>query len=121
MKSMHTQYTEITAYQTKDGSEIRELIHPAQHGNQNQSLAESIVQPGQATALHRHLQAEELYHITAGHGLMQLGNDEFPIATGDTICILPGTPHLVRNTGNKPLHFLCCCAPAYSHDDTELL
>ena len=27
----------------------------------------------------------------------------------------------IRNTGDGPLVFLCCCAPAYEHDDTVLV
>ncbi|MEW6647854.1 MAG: cupin domain-containing protein [Pseudomonadota bacterium] len=118
---MRSHYAAIAPYRTRDGSEIRELLHPAVHGNRNQSLAEAIVAPGQTTALHRHRQTEELYHISAGHGVMQLGGEEFVIGPGDTVCIPPGTPHAVRNTGGEPLRILCCCAPAYSHDDTELL
>ena len=33
-------------HETLDGSEIRELMHPAVHGNVNQSLAEARVSPG---------------------------------------------------------------------------
>ncbi|PKM45292.1 MAG: hypothetical protein CVV05_07965 [Gammaproteobacteria bacterium HGW-Gammaproteobacteria-1] len=116
-----SQRTGVVAYITRDGSEIRELMHPAVHGNQNQSLAEATVLPGQTTALHRHLHSEELYHITSGQGLMRLGDEEFTIVPGDTVCIPPGTPHAVSNTGSEPLHILCCCAPPYSHEDTELL
>jgi len=119
--SRRSQRDTVIPYITRDGSEIRELMHPAIHENQKQSLAEATILPGQTTALHRHHQTEELYHITAGHGLMQLATEEFPITPGDTVCIPPGTPHAVCNTGSEPLRILCCCAPAYSHDDTELL
>jgi len=118
---MKTEYPRISAFLTKDGSEIRELMHPALHGNRAQSLAEAIVAPGQTTALHRHTQSEELYHITAGHGLMTLGEKQLNVGPGDTICIPPGTPHCIQCTGTEPLHILCCCAPAYAHEDTELL
>jgi mannose-6-phosphate isomerase-like protein (cupin superfamily) len=116
-----TRYTETPAFVTKDGSLIRELMHPAQHASRHQSLAEAIVQPGQKTALHRHLQSEELYHITAGAGLMTLADETFAVTTGDTICIAPGTPHCIENRGDGELRILCCCAPAYAHTDTEIL
>ena len=119
--SVHTRYPDVTAYITKDGSEIRELLHPTQHAVKNQSLAEAIVPPGGKTLLHRHRLTEEIYHVTQGHGLMTLGDAIFAVAPGDSIAIAPGTPHCITNTGNAPLHILCCCAPAYSHDDTELL
>ncbi|MEJ2361782.1 MAG: cupin domain-containing protein [Gammaproteobacteria bacterium] len=117
----HTHYTDSNAFVTKDGSLIRELMHPGQHASRNQSLAEAIVRPGQKTALHQHQQSEELYHITAGKGHMTLGSDSFDVSTGDTVCISPGTAHCIENTGDTDLHILCCCAPAYAHTDTEIL
>jgi mannose-6-phosphate isomerase-like protein (cupin superfamily) len=118
MRSSHAQ---VVPYTTKDGSQIRELMHPAVHGNRAQSLAEATVAPGAETALHRHRRTEEIYCFTHGAGSMTLGTEVFAVAAGDTVCIPPGTPHRVRNTGDEPLTILCACAPAYSHDDTELL
>jgi mannose-6-phosphate isomerase-like protein (cupin superfamily) len=118
---MKTAYRDIQPFTTRDGSEIRELMHPAQHGNRAQSLAEAIIHPGQTTRLHRHRRSEELYHITAGTGRMALGQETFDVGPGDTVCIPPGTPHCIENTGTGPLRILCCCAPPYAHDDTELL
>ena len=37
---MKTRYADIPAYITKDGSTIRELMHPSVHGNRLQSLAD---------------------------------------------------------------------------------
>ena len=105
----------------KDGSQIRELMHPQHHGNRNQSLAEATVAAGQRTALHRHWATEELYHVTAGRGLMTLGKQVFAVKTGDTVQIPPGTPHCIEADTSGPLTLLCCCSPAYAHDDTELL
>jgi len=118
---MHTSYDKIKTYETKDGSLIKELMHPSIHHNKNQSLAEAIVQPGQTTALHKHHQTEELYYITRGKGRMTLGQQQFEVKPGDTICIPPATPHCITNITEQDLHLLCCCSPAYSHDDTELL
>ncbi|MCK9380658.1 MAG: cupin domain-containing protein [Sulfuritalea sp.] len=118
---MRTRYTDIPAYITKDGSAIRELMHPSLHGNHRQSLAEATVEPGARTQLHRHAVTEELYHVTAGSGIMTLGNDRFKVGAGDTVLIPPGTPHRIEATGAEPLRILCCCSPAYSHEDTELL
>ena len=116
-----THIDEATAYVTKDGSIIRELLHPSTSGVVNQSLAEAIVEPGQTTALHRHHRTEEIYHITHGRGVMTLGESQFEVNVGHSIVIAPCTPHCIQNTGDTPLHILCACSPAYSHDDTELL
>jgi mannose-6-phosphate isomerase-like protein (cupin superfamily) len=118
---MKTQYDDVTPYVTKDGSEIRELMHPLVHGNRNQSLAEAIVAPGCTTLLHRHAKTEELYYIVDGEGVMTLGAETLTVRAGDTVAIAPGTPHRIANTGAGALRILCACSPAYSHEDTELL
>jgi mannose-6-phosphate isomerase-like protein (cupin superfamily) len=118
---MRTRYADIPTYLTKDGSEIRELMHPSNHGASNQSLAEATIHPGETTRRHRHQLTEEIYHVSQGEGIMTLGEQHFAIGPGDTILIPPGTPHCVKATGTLPLKMLCACAPAYSHTDTEIL
>ena len=118
---MQTRYPDVPAYVTRDGSTIRELMHPALHGNRLQSLAEATVDAGSRTQLHRHALTEELYHVTAGSGIMTLGDSLLKVGVGDTVLIPPGTPHRIEATGAEPLRILCCCSPPYSHDDTELL
>jgi mannose-6-phosphate isomerase-like protein (cupin superfamily) len=114
-------FKDNTVYTTRDGSQIRELMHPQRHGNVAQSLAEAVVEPGMETLLHKHTQSEELYHITQGEGLMTLASDRFSVRLGDTICIPPGTAHKIKNTGTDTLKILCCCSPPYSHEDTFLI
>jgi mannose-6-phosphate isomerase-like protein (cupin superfamily) len=114
-------YSDAEPYVTKDGSLVRELMHPARHESRAQSLAEAVVPAGGETTLHLHRTSEELYYVTRGAGIMTRGTETFDIRRGDTICIPPGTPHRVRNSGSEPLVILCACAPAYSHDDTELV
>ncbi len=117
---MQQPYSTATPYITKDGSEIRELMHPSLHGNRNQSLAEATIPVGTKTLLHTHMETEELYHVTRGVGRITLGGNILEIVAGDTICIKPETPHCLENTGSEPLVILCCCSPAYSHEDTLL-
>lgn len=116
-----TCYADAEPFVTRDRSVIRELMHPARHGNVHQSLAEATVPPGERTLLHRHLRSEELYHIVAGQGRMWLDDVTFDVAVGDTICIRPGAPHAIANTGAAPLRLLCCSSPPYTDADTELL
>lgn len=115
----YTQYRTITPYLTKDGSLIRELMHPQHHGNREQSLAEAEIPAKTRTFLHIHYKTEELYHVTQGHGTMILGNTRFNVSVGDTIYIPSGTPHAIE-AHDVAVKILCCCSPAYSHEDTEL-
>jgi mannose-6-phosphate isomerase-like protein (cupin superfamily) len=105
---------------TKDGSSIRELAHPGWTAARNQSLAEATVPPGGETDEHYHPRSEEIYLFVAGEGRMRLGGEEADVRPGEAVVIPPGTPHKLWNPGPVPLVLMCCCAPAYSHDDTVL-
>jgi mannose-6-phosphate isomerase-like protein (cupin superfamily) len=121
MKPINTRYSAIEPYRTKDGSEIRELMHPSIHGNRRTSLAEAKVPPGGRTFRHVHEQSEEIYHFTAGSGRMELGEGVIEVVPGDTVCILPGMVHCLENTSNEEMRVLCVCTPAYAHEDTQLV
>ena len=110
----------LESFITQDGSSIRELAGPAWTPARAQSLAEATVAPGAETAEHYHPRAEELYYFVAGAGRMRLGESEGQVERGDCVVIPPGVPHKLWNTGPDPLVLLCCCAPAYSDDDTVL-
>ena len=111
----------VPAFTTKDGSEIRELLAHRNSAISRQSLAEARLMPGQSTAPHYHVRTEEIYYILSGQGQMQIAGEALQVAKGDAIAIPPGHAHQITNTGDEPLVFLCCCAPAYEHEDTVLL
>jgi mannose-6-phosphate isomerase-like protein (cupin superfamily) len=111
----------VTSFITADGSEIRELLAHRNSGIRNQSLAEARLTPGQSTTPHYHPRAEEIYYILEGQGQMQVGLLAHSVGPGDAIAIPPGMAHQITNTGARTLKFLCCCAPAYEHEDTVLL
>jgi mannose-6-phosphate isomerase-like protein (cupin superfamily) len=120
-RRLYSRYDQVPPFVTKDGSVIRELMHPAVQGNRNQSLAEAVVPPQTATLPHRHHRSEEIYHFTSGSGLMRLGEEEFPVTAGDTVCIPPGVAHALNNPGPQDLRLLCSSSPPYADEDTELL
>ena len=117
----HSRYDQIQPYVTRDGSLIRELMHPGRHEVRNQSLAEASVPPGRATRPHRHGETEELYHVTAGRGRMTLGEASLVLEAGDTVLIPPGTLHRIENIGAATLRVLGCCSHPDRHEDSELL
>lgn len=111
---------EVPAFITKDGSEIRELLAHRNSAIRNQSLAEARVPVGGSTQEHYHPRTEEIYYITHGIGRIRIEAEERTVKPGDAIAILPGQRHKLWNTGRETLRLLCCCAPAYEHDDTVL-
>ncbi len=112
--------SETTAFTTKDGSEIRELLSHRNSSIRNQSLAEARLPVGGATQEHYHPRTEEIYYITHGTGRMRIDGELRDVGPGDAIAILPGRKHKLWNTGAEPLRLLCCCAPPYEHDDTVI-
>jgi mannose-6-phosphate isomerase-like protein (cupin superfamily) len=111
----------VEAFTTKDGSEIRELLAYRNSVIAKQSLAEARLLPGASTMAHFHRVTEEIYYVLEGAGRMRIGDDQREVAVGDAIAIPPGQVHQITNTGSGVLKFLCCCAPAYEHEDTVLV
>jgi mannose-6-phosphate isomerase-like protein (cupin superfamily) len=104
-------------FTTADGSTIRELLGLPTAPVRNQSLAEATLAPGQATERHYHAESEEFYYVVEGSGEMELDGDRRRVAVGDAVLIPPGARHQIR-ADTEGLRFLCCCAPAYRHEDT---
>ena len=112
---------QVEPFITKDSSEIREILAPMNSLIMNQSLAEATLLPGMGTDEHFHPKAEEIYYVLDGRGRMQIEDEIREVEPGDGIAILPGKRHMIWNTGGSDLVFLCCCSPAYSHDDTVIV
>lgn len=108
------------AFTTLDGSTIRVLLDARLGGAREQSLAEATLAPGQATRRHYHARTEEIYAVLEGTGEMEVDGDRRPVGRGDAILIPPGARHEIRADETGELRFLCCCAPAYSDEDTFL-
>ena len=111
----------VVQFVTKDGSSIREILAPRNSCIARQSLAEATLLPGQATDAHRHPLTEEIYYFLGGEGEMRIEGESATVAGGDGVAIPPGAAHQVRCTSSEPLVFLCCCVPAYEHDDTVMV
>ena len=112
--------SEVPAFITKDGSEIRELLAHRNSSIRNQSLAEARLPVGASTQEHYHPRTEEIYYITNGMGRIRIEGELCDVKVGDAIAIPPGKRHKLWNTGDVELRLLCCCAPAYEHDDTVI-
>ena len=108
-------------FHTKDGSIIRSLLDLSCAPVQAQSLAEATLPAGMATTRHRHPKTEELYYLTMGSGILEIDGETRTVGVGDACLIPAGAIHQIYNPGPGELKILCCCAPPYSHEDTELL
>jgi mannose-6-phosphate isomerase-like protein (cupin superfamily) len=108
----------VEPFVTKDGSLIRELCGIPSGGTAHHSVAEAMLESGQATERHYHAESEEAYFILEGEGDMELDGESATVRAGDAIPIPAGSWHRLKNTGSEPLRLLCTCAPPYRHEDT---
>jgi mannose-6-phosphate isomerase-like protein (cupin superfamily) len=108
------------AFTTLDGSTIRVLVDAQLGGAVEQSLAEATLAPGRATRRHYHARTEEIYVVLAGTGELEVDGERRAVAPGDAVLIPPRARHQIRADELGELRFLCCCAPAYSDEDTFL-
>jgi mannose-6-phosphate isomerase-like protein (cupin superfamily) len=65
--------------------------------------------------------ADKILDTLDGHGLMHLGDQTFDVFAGDTMRIILGNEHCIESIGSVNLVLLCCCSPAFAHDDTVLV
>lgn len=93
---------------------IREIVNSPEI--QDFSLAETRVEPGVTTELHK-LSVNEWYIILSGEGQMEI--DEKPaysVLPGDVVAIAAGTSQRIHNSGNVDLSFQCVCLPRFTPD-----
>ena len=85
------------------------------------SLAETRVEPGIITELHR-LDVNEWYLMKTGRGMMEVGGEApVDVGPGDIVEIPAGTSQRISNHGDVDLVFLCVCLPRFTPDGYESL
>lgn len=91
---------------------IRELVNTPEI--EEFSLAETRVEPGVRTELHK-LDVNEWYVIRNGTGKMQVdGKPWFDVSPGDVIPIPANVSQRIENTGTDDLKFECVCLPRFT-------
>jgi len=70
------------------------------------AIYETFLQPGQTIQPHFHPDAEELYYLISGQGVMHIGEERRDVATGDVIYIPPEKVHFLQNSSAEPIRFL---------------
>lgn len=79
------------------------LISPDNSPSEKLTLGHTIIYPTGKTTGHSHDDMEEVYYITQGVGIMEIGEERFPIKAGDAFYVPFGKFHVTYNTGNQPL------------------
>lgn len=105
-------------YVTKDGSLIRELLHPSLLPGLGMSLAEAVVEAGKRTERHFHMTFDEIYYCLEGAGVLYINDVSHPFSPGSYYLMPKGSSHYL--TATIKLRLLCVCCPGYTHDETVI-
>lgn len=87
------------------GCQVRWLVGEAD-GAPTFAMRQFEVAAGGHTPKHSHPYEHEVF-VLEGSGLVLEGEVEHPLKTGDVIFVKPDEIHQFRNTGERPMKFLC--------------
>ena len=88
-----------------EGCRVRWLMGQAE-GAPHFAMREFEVAPGGHTPRHRHPYEHEVF-VLEGEGVVVEGDREHPLKEGDVVYVAPNEVHQFRNTGDRPIRFLC--------------
>ncbi len=105
MKVKH--WTEVQAQDVADapGVTIRWVLNE-QDGAPHFALRILEVQPGSATPYHSHWWEHEVF-VLDGQGVIATEAGESSLSAGSTVLVENNELHQFRNTGDRPLRFIC--------------
>lgn len=102
---------EADEYFFEEGCFVLELLNdPA---DPDASIARARVPAGGSTRHHHLVDVTERYLVQSGEGDVEIGDEVFPVRSGDAVLIPPGVRQRVTNTGSGDLVFLAICTPRF--------
>ena len=87
------------------GCGVRQLVGQMDQAP-NFAMRQFEVAPGGHTPKHFHDYEHEVF-VLEGEGVVMDGDQEQPLSSGDVIYVAPNDVHQFRNTGDRPMRFLC--------------
>jgi len=92
---------------------LRGGVNLAAFANSIVAIYETTLESGQTIQPHYHPDAEELYYILLGNGLMHIGNERREVETGDVVYIPPEKVHFLNNTSSEQVRFITLTVRVY--------
>ena len=87
------------------------LVRPETAGSRLIDYRISNYQPMGYVQLHAHKVQEQVYHVLAGEGVMELDGQRRVVRQHDVIFIPPGVAHAITNSGLSDLTFIVVTTP----------
>ena len=92
---------------TRHGALKRVLIRHEDMHSPLMFLNEVYVAPGERVERHQHEDMEEVFYFLEGEGMMHMIEEAQPVKPGDCVIVPIQIPHIVENTGEKAMRFVC--------------
>ncbi len=89
------------------------LLAPGQFGSTRMAITMVHGEPGSEQPMHSHPEAEQVYVVVAGTGLMRVNDEEQEVSPGTLVFIPPGAEHSIRNTGSVSLVYVSATSPPF--------
>ncbi|MDO4511658.1 MAG: cupin domain-containing protein [Bacteroidales bacterium] len=67
----------------------------------------TALEAGEQSLYHVHRHNEELYVVISGEGVMRIEGVDHAVAEGTVVRVAPKAARCLKNTGGKPLVFMC--------------
>lgn len=89
------------------------LLAPGQFGSDRMAITFVEGAPGSEQPMHRHEEAEQVYVIVGGHGVMRVDDEDRAVGPGTLVHIPRGASHAIRNDGETPLIYVSATSPPF--------
>ncbi|MBE3580995.1 MAG: cupin domain-containing protein [Thermoanaerobacteraceae bacterium] len=101
-----------TLLRLKENNIVRDtfILFSPENATRRLKVGYTVVYPKCRTNGHSHANEEEIYLVTWGRGLAQVGEEKFIVSAGDCFYVAPGLFHSVENCTNEPLHYVWAIA-----------
>ncbi len=103
------QASEATVYRFP--THTNELLYGREEAAATEAFIVALA-PGEAPPWHRHPEAEQVFYVIEGSGLLQVGAEEagerqqYRLNPGDLVRVPPGTWHSVYNDGDAVMRYV---------------
>jgi len=90
------------------GREVRNAVNRDVSGSEQMTMQIVDVLPGAVSKPgHTHTNCEEIIFVDSGGGDILIGNEVYPLRTGDIVFIPKGIRHMTRNPGKDKMRLIC--------------
>ncbi len=98
---------DVPSEPTRHGALKKVLLRHEDVSSPLMFLNEVYVAPGEIITAHQHEDMEEIFYFLEGEGSMTIEQEAQSVLPGDRVIVPMKKVHVLENTGNKQMRFIC--------------